>query len=201
MVRVSSPTRLAVAALGLVALGGVLGACSDDSGDTTGRTSATPSAPAGATSGGGSTDPGGGPAPVDTAKPAVAVSSAPPVRVGRATQLTGKVKVLVSQVEPVKVKASGPGDIAGDGVAVHLKVSNSSGKSFSLDGLAVTASYGDDVPASPGGAKTGDALSGKLGNGKTASGIYVFSVPKAEAGSVRVQVSSDESPLILTFTR
>jgi hypothetical protein len=79
-------------------------------------------------------------------------------------------------------------------------VKNSSGKPFDLNGLAVTASYGAARPASPGGASTGDPLTGSLKAGDSARGSYVFTVPKAQVPSVEVQISSNASPIIVVYT-
>jgi hypothetical protein len=141
------------------------------------------------------------PPPVDTETPSVAISTAPAVRVGTTGTFSNGVKVLVSKVSVVKVKATGPGDIAGDGVAVRLTVHNSSKKSFDLDGLAVTASYDQGTPASPGGAGTGKLLTGSLKVGAKATGVYVFTVPKAKASTVEIQVSSDSSAIIVVYKR
>jgi hypothetical protein len=138
--------------------------------------------------------------PIDTQTPSVAISAAPAVSLGTTTKLADGVKVLVSKVSAVRVEASGPGDIAGDGIAVHLTVKNSSGKAFDLNGLAVTASYGPGRPASPGGASTGDPLTGSLKTADSARGVYVFTVPKAQVPSVEVQISSNASPIIVVYT-
>jgi hypothetical protein len=207
MVRVLPRARLAGPALCLVLL---VAGCSDDApapgatGATTGAATGSaaapatgsPSAPAKGTKKGSAAAP-----PVDTATPAVAISTAPAVDVGTTTTLSNGVKVLVSKVSVVKVKASGPGDIAGDGVAVHLTVKNSSTKPFDLNGIAVTASYGKAQPASPGGAGTGTLLTGNLKVGQKARGVYVFTVPKAKAGTVEIQVSSNASALILVYKK
>jgi hypothetical protein len=132
----------------------------------------------------------------------VAVSTKPAVGIGDKAALSPGVQVVVSKVKNVRVKAAGPGDIAGPGVAVDLIVTNSSTKALDLGGLVVTASYGKkDQPASPGGAQTGDPLTGTLKSGRTARGSYVFTVPKAQASTLQVQVSSDASPDILVFQR
>lgn len=209
MVRVLPRARLAGPALCLVLL---VAGCSDDApapgatSTATGTSGATGSAEAPATgSAPGTTAKGPTKAvpapPVDTQTPSVAISTAPAVNVGTTTTLSDGVKILVSKVSVVKVKASGPGDIAGDGVAVHLTVKNSSKKPFDLNGLAVTASYGRAQPASPGGAGTGELLTGTLKVGKKARGVYVFTVPKAKAGTVEVQVSSNASALIVVYKR
>ena len=208
MVRVLPRARLAGSALCLVLL---VAGCSDDApapsatAGASGAPEATGSAGTPAT--GSASAPAKGstkavpPPPVDTETPSVAISTAPAVDVGTTTTLSNGVKVLVSKVTVVKVKATGPGDIAGDGVAVHLTVKNSSKKPFDLNGLAVTASYGKAQPASPGGAGTGELLNGTLKVGKKARGVYVFTVPKAKASTVEVQVSSNASALIVVYRR
>jgi len=90
---------------------------------------------------------------------------------------------------------------SGDGVAVQLTVHNSSKKSFDLNGLAVTAFYDQGTPASPGGAGTGRLLTGSLKVGAKATGVYVFTVPKAKAPTVEIQVSSDTSAIIVVYKR
>ena len=223
MVRVSSRqrlvrrARLAAPALGLALL---LAACSDDA--PTSGTATGSSAPAATGTAAPSRSAGGSPAPTTTAKPAptkagstrapsappvdtqapaVAISTAPEVAVGSTAKLSNGVKVQVSKVSSVKVKATGPGDIAGNGVAVHVTVKNTSKQTFDLDGLVVTATYGKSKPASPGGAGNGDPLTGRLKVGSTGRGVYVFTVPKAQADSLEVQVSSNASALILTYRR
>lgn len=155
-------------------------------------------APAAATTTPGSSATAGAP-PVDTATPAVGISTAPAVPVGTTTTLAGKVTVRVVKVSPVPVTASGPGDIAGPGVAVRVQVKNGSAEAFDLDGIAVTASYGAGLPAAPAGAGNGTLLGGRLKQGRTAGGVYVFTVPKAFADDVEVQISSSSSPIVVVY--
>jgi hypothetical protein len=190
------PARLAAAGLTL-ALSFGLAACSGSS-DGAGGTGGTAGTATGSAAPGTATSTAK-PPPVATNKPSVAISSAPPVAVGRTSAFKNGVDVLVSRVRTVTVTATGPGDIAGAGVSVSLTVKNSSGKPFDLGGMVVNATYGRNQPASPGGSRNGHPLTGTLTSGATAKGSYVFSVPKGQAGSVKVEVSSDESPLVLVF--
>jgi hypothetical protein len=133
--------------------------------------------------------------------PSVAISTLPAVEVGDEADLSQGVTVTVSRVRATEVKASGPGDIAGDGAAVSVSVDNETSSAFDLGGLVVTATYGKNKPASPGGAGNGTPLTGPLKAGASADGTYVFSVPKSSLSSLRVQVSSDSSPNVLVFKR
>jgi hypothetical protein len=211
MIRVPAPARFAVASVCLVL---ALGACGDDAAPSASGGTATPAASGGTAAAPGSSSGSSSPSssmpvgksnpapPADTAKPSVAISSAPPVKVGKPAAFTNNVRVTVSKVRSVTVKASGPGDIAGAGVSVELTVKNNSSKSFDLSGLVVTATYGsDDKPAIPGGVQNGDPMTGKLRAGRTATGEYVFNVPTSQAKSLQVQVSSNASPIILVFER
>ncbi len=141
------------------------------------------------------------PAPIDTATPSVAISKAPAVAVGKPAELTDGIKVTIGPITSVKVKANGPGEIAGAAASVPVTVQNASGKSFSLDGFSITATYNKGTPASPTSADPAKPLSGSLKVGKTADGVYVFIVSKADADSLKVEVSSSSAATILVFKR
>ena len=142
-----------------------------------------------------------GPPSRRTPGPSVAVSPLPPKPVGSPAQIKGGVRVTIANVKDVEVGATGPGEIAGPAVSVEVRVGNTSPAAFNLSGLAVTASYGRGTPASPTTAGGAKLLSGSLAAGRGASGVYVFLVPKAQSGTLRVEVSSADSPSIAVFQR
>jgi hypothetical protein len=109
--------------------------------------------------------------------------------------------VTIPSVRDIEVSASGPGEIAGHGVSVHVRVDNGTTAAVDLSGYAVTASYGRGTPASPTGSSGAEPLTGTLAAGDTADGTYVFLVPAAQSSTLRVDVSSDESPNIAVFQR
>jgi hypothetical protein len=190
----------------------VLAACSGDDGDP--AADATSAAPTVTASGPEGTEPAGtvsptgpttspSPGPPATAAPgaSVAVSPLPPAPVGDDAALSTGVAITVTGVRDVQVKATGPGEIAGNGVQVTVRVRNTASTVFNLSGLAVVASYGSGTPADPSGSAETKSLSGALRSGQTAEGTYYFLVPKAQAGSLRVEVSSSSSPNIAVFER
>ena len=136
---------------------------------------------------------------METAKPSVAISSLPPVDVGKKADLLAGVQIDVTSVRAVTLKAEGPGEVAGPGVRVEIAVTNDSSKAFNLGGLAVTASYAKGTPASANDGPPADPLAGRLAAGKSAVGVYFFRVPRAEVDSLVVEVSSDSSPSIVIF--
>lgn len=182
----------------------LLGACSGDGGETPGTpgTAGTASAgPPATASPLPSGAPAGSPPPLETARPSVAISTLPAVAVGETAPLAEGVTVTVGGIEATEVEANGPGDVAGDGAAVAVSVANRTALPFDLGGLVVTATYGANQPASPGGAGNGTPLTGVLKAGASAAGTYVFSVPASALSSLRVQVSSDSSPNVIVFRR
>jgi hypothetical protein len=136
-----------------------------------------------------------------TPGPSVAVTPLPPAPVGKDAALLSGVAISVTGVKDVEVQATGPGEIAGHGVAVSVRVRNSGSAAFDLSGLAVVASYGKNTPAEESGSAQTKALTGSLPTGRTAEGTYYFLVPAKESGTLKVQVSSSSAANIAVFQR
>jgi hypothetical protein len=136
-----------------------------------------------------------------TGEPTVAVSLAPAVKIGEPAKILDDVRVEIGQVKLLTVKAEQPGEVAGSAAAVAVTVRNRSGKPFSLTGLVVTASYHDGLPGNETTSGPSKPLTGSLATGRTAKGTYVFMVPRRYAGSLRLEISSNESPTIVQFKR
>ena len=138
--------------------------------------------------------------PPSRSVPAVAVSTAPPVPIGRAAPLTGEVRVTVGAPRAVQVTARGPGEVGGSAIAVPVSVRNTSSTAFDLGGLVVNAAYGSAAtPAPPTDADPAAPLTGRLAPGRSASGTYVFTAPASAVSRLRVEVSSDATARILVF--
>lgn len=166
------------------------------SGDAT-ATTAAPGSPS-ATS---TARPSPGPPATASPGPSVAVTPLPPVRPGRESPLQPGVTVTLTKVANVQVTASGPGEVAGPGVAVTIRVRNTSPAAFDLGRLAVNATDRANIPANPGGSAQAKPLSGALAAGKSADGVYYFVIDAAKAAGLRVEVSSSSSPNIVVLER
>jgi hypothetical protein len=134
-------------------------------------------------------------------KPSVAISRAPLVKVGQPANISDGVRITVGAVRDQKVSAELPGEIAGPAAVVPVTVRNSSNQPFSLDGVVVTAFYDDDVPATETTVDPAKPLTGSLAAGRTAKGVYVFTVPREQASTLRIEVSSNQSATIVQFAR
>jgi hypothetical protein len=119
---------------------------------------------------------------------------------GEPAALTADVTVTVRGLTAVSVGAQGPGEVAGPGVRVDLEVRNDSSEPFDLGTLAVNAST-DGTPAIPSDSAPAKALSGQLVRGRTATGVYVFTVPKGAEDDLRVDVSSSSAADVVVFEK
>jgi len=181
----------------------VVAGCSNSDADPAGAKATTEVTPSATASDGVDQSDGEVVPPVDgpSPEPSVAVSLAPSVKVGKPSDILPGVRVSVGTVKPVTVKAQLPGELAGPAAAVPVQIRNGSKKAFSLDGLAVTAAYNGDTPGTDTSAAPAKPMEGSLKPGQTAKGTYVFMVPRKYAGSLHLEISSDQSPTIVQFNR
>jgi hypothetical protein len=188
MTRVPAAARVGLLALCVPLF---LGACSGDDGKPS----------AGATTPVATNAPAGPQPPVDTATPSAASTTLPPKKVGQAAAIDKGLQVSVTKVSEKDLAASGPGEIAGAGVVVHVEVKNETGKDFDLTALAVNASYAKGTPASPTDAENSPGLSGTVKAGASKAADYAFRVPKKDAKTLKVDITSSTSTNIVIFRR
>lgn len=119
------------------------------------------------------------------------------VGVGQAADFGGGVLASVERLTPVHVDGQGPGTSAGPGVDVAVAVRNGSGASFDLLGVAVTASYGDGVPAVPVPVASGPPLRGTLPPGGSASGRYAFRLAPGTIPTLTLELTSASAPNVI----
>jgi hypothetical protein len=140
------------------------------------------------------------PPPPVTATPSVAISTAPAVAMTEPAKLTKDVTVIIRRPRTVRVGAV-PGEVAGAAVAVDVTVRNTGMQRFNLSGMVVTAAFGeDDVPGDTSSAEPSAPLTGWLPREGSRTGVYVFRIPSgARASTIKLQVSSDQSPTVIQF--
>jgi hypothetical protein len=112
-----------------------------------------------------------------------------PKRVSFGTQATSGrgVHVGVTKIENVKGEAHGVGEIAGPALRFTVQVKNTGNQPVDLDLAVVNAFYGPkNSPAEPLEGPGVVALPQSLKPGATATGRYVFAVPKDKRRHVRV---------------
>lgn len=159
------------------------GAPAPDAPSTSGSPSGAPPAA------GPSTD--GGPPP--STAPVVGATTLPPVAAGDAAAFGDGLVATVTDTQAVQLGASGPGEVAGPGIAVTLVLRNDTSAPVDLGGLAVTASTADGVPVDPSDSPPASPAQGVLEPGGSATGTWAFSDPATGDGPLQVQVSSTSS--------
>jgi len=176
-----------------------------------GGSMATPSPPA-QESTGPSTDvsasngssPAVSPSATSTKAPPVDLATASPQPTGSATPLApidptatatpaAGLTVSLGALAAVQGVAQGPGEIAGPAVRVPVRISNATDEGLDLATVVVDVSYGKDRTPASTLSKGGSPLAaqGTLAAGRSAEGVYLFSVPKAEQDELRVVVHYD----------
>jgi hypothetical protein len=209
-----APVRAAVAAAALL-LAVLLGGCSDDNAAPSAST--TPGQPTMAPQSGGSAQPSQQPSPVATSRPPTtpvpattsgnvnqtvpskAVTSRPPVKLDKPAKPTGDVVVTLPSIKAINAKGQGPGEVSGPALAVTVRVQNNGDKPVDLSNTVVnlTAANGD-----PGAMMTGSPASplpSEVKAGKTASGVYVFAVPKNQRDPITVEASINPDVPVVVF--
>ncbi len=99
------------------------------------------------------------------------------------------VKVQITKVEAINAKGQGPGEVSGPAVAVTISLTNSGSAEFDTSLLSVNL---EDSKGLPGGGMIGppaDWIKKPVPGGGSVSGVYVFSVPKANRDPITVLVS------------
>jgi hypothetical protein len=109
-----------------------------------------------------------------------------------------KVTAVVTAAKSINATAQGPGEIAGPAVAISLTIKNTSGGAIDLSSVIVNLQDKAGTPSNPMSASPAKPVSGKLASGATASGVYVFSLPRSHLNPVTISVSyTTEAPVVL----
>jgi hypothetical protein len=127
-----------------------------------------------------------------SAKPAVALTSA--------GDFGGRVIVHVTDMKSATAHARGPGEVTGPGLVLTLQIDNGSKKSIDLGNVVVALTDSTKAPANPMAASPARPFSGQLAAGKQASGVYVFTIPKANRHPISVAVSYTTNAPVVVFT-
>lgn len=123
----------------------------------------------------------------------------PPAGFAKTVSYGDKVSVRVTGVRNQEIPAQGPGEVAGQGTTVSLKLLNKSDRPVPLDTVIVTLTHGpDNTPAIPGGAPPSNPFSGTLRPGEAAEAKYAFILDSGDRRDVQLLVSySPDAPLAL----
>ncbi|MCW2580881.1 MAG: uncharacterized protein JWR82_2482 [Blastococcus sp.] len=111
------------------------------------------------------------------------------------------ITATLPDLEAIDGTAVGPGNIAGPALRVTVRIANGTDAAVSLYGVAVNLYYGPDrAPASPLEDPSQRPFAGMVEPGRSADGVYVFSIPADARNSVTVEVGYQAGAPLLLFT-
>jgi hypothetical protein len=109
------------------------------------------------------------------------------------------VTVRLTRITAVQGRAVAPGEIAGPALRFDLRVANGSQRTVDLKRLVVFVSYGSQHTPANGLTAGTRPVATSVAADSTASGHYVFAVPKDERRLVRVEVSYSGEATTVAF--
>lgn len=111
------------------------------------------------------------------------------------------VAVQVTDVEPVKGEARGPGEVAGDALRIRLKVLNRTKRPVSMEMAVVNLYYGPDAAPASGLSGPGAVpLPSSIPPGSSGTGRYVYNVPQDGRDTIKVEFSYTTAAPTVVFT-
>ena len=127
--------------------------------------------------------------------------SRPAVALDEAAEVGDGVSASLVSLDAIQGTATGPGNIAGPALRITVRIENGTDGPVSLDGVVVDLASGPDlVPASPLGDPSAAPFAGTVAPGGHADGVYVFTIPEEDRGSVTVSVGYQAGAPLMVFT-
>jgi len=140
--------------------------------------------------------PGGG--NVNQTVPVVPVTTKAPVSLSVAASYGTGVTARMVKIDNIKTVAQLPGEIAGPGVALTVEITNSSTRVVELNSVVVDLIDVRGVPAIPMTAAPASPFAGSVAPGKSATGVYVFTLGSTYRDPGNISVSySIGAPIVL----
>jgi hypothetical protein len=123
-----------------------------------------------------------------------------PVKIEESANFGNRVSARVVASKPVEIDAEGPGEVSGPGILINLKITNNSGKRINLDNVTMTLGYGSEkTPANPAYFQAAKPIDGKLADGESTTGTYVFRIPTSQRDNVEIWLDYSASEPIVVF--
>ena len=127
--------------------------------------------------------------------------SRPAVALDEAAEVGDGVSASFVSLDAIQGTATGPGIIAGPALRITVRIENGTDGPVSLGGVVVDLASGPDlVPASPLGDPSAAPFAGTVAPGGHADGVYVFTIPEEDRGSVTVSVGYQAGAPLMVFT-
>ena len=133
---------------------------------------------------------------VETARPKPSVTAS----IDQPADIVTGVSARVTKIEAVSGVANGPGEIAGPALRITVEVTNSAEAPFDLSAAIVNLYYGK--ARTPAGMLSGPGVQSfpaSVSPGASATGRFVFNVPKASRGTIQVEFRGSPDASVAIF--
>jgi hypothetical protein len=122
-----------------------------------------------------------------------------PVKLDKPSDTGEGATVRITSVKAINAKAQLPGEVAGPGVALTVVVKNSSAEPLNIGTVVVSLLDATGAPGNEMSSAPAKPFSGTLASGKTATGVYVFTVGKQRREPISVSVTLTGGAPVLVF--
>ncbi|MET0819337.1 MAG: DUF4352 domain-containing protein [Aeromicrobium sp.] len=114
-------------------------------------------------------------------------------------KLSGSITVRVTRVTSKVVRGIGPGESTSPAVVATVEIDNGSSKSLNIDSAIVTLTFGKKADVGLPMTDGSRPFTGQLKPGASATGTYVFGVPKASQKSINLSVAYSAAVPVAQF--
>jgi hypothetical protein len=139
------------------------------------------------------------PVPSESPTPVTQPPAGDPVPIDAPAEVVKGLTASISGIEAVDGVAKGPGEVSGPSIRFTVTIANATGAPVDLTGTVVTVDYGADrTPAGQLYEPGAVPLATSVAAGGTASGVFVFAIPRESRGLVHITVdyAVDVAPLV-----
>lgn len=138
------------------------------------------------------------PGSIQQTVPAVSLTTNSPVALASPADFGNQVTAKITSVTGINATAHGIGEISGPAAKVSIQFVNGSNSPISLANVVVNLQDAAGVPANPVSDQSAKAFTGTLAAGKSAAGVYVFTLGKNHQNPVTVSLSyTTAAPVVL----
>lgn len=138
--------------------------------------------------------------PTTTASPTPQPTKTATISEPTAVPIKKELTATVVKMAAVTGVADGPGEIGGPSVRFTIRITNTTGKTFSLSSTVVNAYYGSaSTPAVQLRKPGAKDFPTSVKDGASATGVYVFNIPKADRGKVEITVDTSVQNPVVAF--
>lgn len=124
-----------------------------------------------------------------------------PVPLDETAEFGDAVSAELIDLTATQAEGQSPGEISGPAIRVTVQLINGTSQALSLDAVTVFLYFGSELTPAPQISDDEDVVfRGSLAPGKSAQGVYTFSVAEDERDNVSVTVSHSPTSAIVVFT-